>query len=93
MLTFNLGYSTLCKTDLKTPSSIIQKLSKPTPGWLRAHYRLGVAYDRIGELAKAGREFQLHDELKQRQAAEVESRRRAVKQFMVAGQPTYPVAH
>jgi hypothetical protein len=58
-----------------------------------AHYRLGVAYDRIGELAKAKREFQLHDELKQQQAAEVERERRAVKQFLVAGQPTYPVAH
>lgn len=63
------------------------------PGLAEAHYRLGVAYDRIGELAKAKREFQLHDELKQQQAAEVERERRAVKQFLVAGQPTYPVAH
>src|ERR1700689_2439170 len=34
-----------------------------------AHYRLGVAYDRIGEPEKARQEFQLHDELEKQQGA------------------------
>jgi tetratricopeptide (TPR) repeat protein len=60
-----------------------------------AHYRLGVAYDRIGEPAKAKQEFQLHDEIKKLQAAAIEQQRRDVKQFLVVvpGQPAYPLAH
>jgi tetratricopeptide (TPR) repeat protein len=56
-----------------------------------AHYRLGVAYDRIGEHEKARQEFQLHDELEKQQAATVERQRREVKQFLVVleGQPGY----
>ena len=56
-----------------------------------AHYRRGVAYDRIGESAKAKREFQLHDEIKKQQAEAIERQRRQVKQFLVVlpGQPAY----
>jgi tetratricopeptide (TPR) repeat protein len=60
-----------------------------------AHYRLGVAYERISEPAKAKQEFQLHDEIEKAQAAAVERQRQEVKQFMVVlqGQPvvTNPV--
>jgi len=59
------------------------------PELVDAHYRLAVAYDRIGETAEASKEFQLHDALKKQQAAEVERKRREVKQFLVGGQPTY----
>ena len=54
-----------------------------------AHYRLGVAYDRIGSPEKAAQEFKLHDEIEKRQAAAVEQQRREVKQFLVVldGQP------
>jgi Tfp pilus assembly protein PilF len=48
-----------------------------------AHYRLAVAYDRLGMAEKAKQEFALHDQLEQEQAARVESQRRAVKQFLV----------
>jgi hypothetical protein len=44
---------------------------------------LGVAYDRVGEKAKAKGEFQLHDEIEKRRAAEVERQRKEVKQFLV----------
>jgi tetratricopeptide (TPR) repeat protein len=56
-----------------------------------AHYRLGVAYDRIGAPEKARQEFQLHDEIEKQQAAAVERQRREVKQFLVVleGQPGY----
>jgi tetratricopeptide (TPR) repeat protein len=63
------------------------------PELVDAHYRLAVAYDRIGETAKARQQFQLHDEVKKQQAAEIERQRREVKQFLVGGQPTYPAAH
>ncbi len=48
-----------------------------------AHYRLGVAYERVGEREWAAREFQLHDEIDKREAAAIEQERRDVKQFVV----------
>ncbi len=48
-----------------------------------AHYRLGVTYERIGEQAKAKVQFQLHDAIAKRQAAEIQRQRLAVKQFLV----------
>jgi len=59
-----------------------------------AHYRLAVAYDRIGKKAEAAHELALHDQLEQQQAAAVEAQRKAVKQFLFAGQaepPSKPV--
>jgi hypothetical protein len=50
-----------------------------------------VAYDRIGEPAKAKREFQLHDEIQKREAEAVERQRREVKQFLVV--PTDQSVH
>ena len=49
-----------------------------------AHYRLGVAYDRIGQSARAAQEFQLHDQIEKQQAAAIEEQRREIKQFRVA---------
>ncbi len=55
-----------------------------TPSLADAHYRLGVLYDRTGEHEKAKQEFQLHDQIKQRQAAITEQQRRDIKQFLFA---------
>ena len=65
-----------------------------TPGLIEAHYRLGVAYDRSGERAKAKEQFQLHDQIQKQQAAEVDKQRREVKQFLVVeqGKPSDPPA-
>ena len=53
-----------------------------------AHYRLGIAYDRLGEKDKAADEFRLHDELEKEQAAVVNRQRKEVKQFLVqVGEP------
>ena len=62
------------------------------PQLSEAHYRLGTAYDRVGERAKAALEFAQHDKLEKEQAAEVERQRREVKQFLirVAEQPASP---
>jgi len=48
-----------------------------------AHYRLGVAYQRVGNQAKATEQFQLHDTIAKKQAAEIQRQRKEVKQFLV----------
>ena len=48
-----------------------------------AHYRLGVAYQRAGDQAKATEQFQLHDTIAREQAAEIQRQRKEVKQFLV----------
>lgn len=48
-----------------------------------AHYRLGIAYDRTGDPAKARAEYQLHDQIDAANAAMVEQQRREVKQFSI----------
>ena len=48
-----------------------------------AHYRLGVAYDRMGDAAHAQKEFKLHDEIDAANAAATEQQRRQIKQFLV----------
>ncbi len=58
-----------------------------------AHYRLGVAYDRMGAPEKARQEFQQHDEIEALRAAQVERQRREVKQFLVVLQQKPPSAH
>jgi tetratricopeptide (TPR) repeat protein len=48
-----------------------------------AHYRLGVAYVHAGDKVKAQEQFQLHAAIAGEQASEIESQRKAVKQFVV----------
>jgi hypothetical protein len=66
--------------------------SRRTHSLAKAHYRLAVAYDRIGLPEKARQQFQLHDEIEKLQAGAAERQRREVKQFLVVleGQPGYP---
>jgi hypothetical protein len=52
-----------------------------------AHYRLAMAYDRVGERDKAKAELALHQKLDEEQKAEVERQRRAIKQFQVLDTP------
>ena len=59
------------------------KAIEANPQMSEAHYRLGVAYDRVGEKDKAAQQFRLHDEIEKQQAAAVEKQRREVKQFLV----------
>jgi tetratricopeptide (TPR) repeat protein len=82
----NLEYS---RRNLEKAIGDYAKAIETKPDLVDAHYRLAVAYDRIGEKEKATQQFQLHDELKKQQAAEIEQQRREVKQFLVNGQPTF----
>jgi tetratricopeptide (TPR) repeat protein len=72
---------------------LYEKAIEANPQLAEAHYRLGVAYDRTGEKARAKEEFALHDEIEKRQAAAIEEQRREVKQFQVLPQgPSVPPA-
>ena len=51
-----------------------------------AHYRLAVAYDRVGRTQLAKEEFRLHDELEAARAERTEQQRRQIKQFVMASQ-------
>jgi tetratricopeptide (TPR) repeat protein len=85
-----LGILSASERNFEKAIDFYTKAIAANPQMGEAHYRLGVAYDRIGESAKAKREFQLHDEIKKKEAEDVERQRREVKQFLVVlpGQPT-----
>jgi len=48
-----------------------------------AHYRLSLAYKRIGDEAKAHEEFQAYQRVEETEAAAVERQRRELRQFLV----------
>jgi tetratricopeptide (TPR) repeat protein len=87
-----LGILYSAERDFEKAIGFYTKAITINPDLSAAHYRLGVAYERMGEPAKAKQEFQLHDEVEKRQAAAVERQRREIKQFMVVlkVEPTNP---
>jgi tetratricopeptide (TPR) repeat protein len=88
-----LGILAASQRDYQKAIQLYTNAIDVNPQLGEAHYRLGVAYDRLGEREKAQQEFQLHDEIEKRQAVAVERERREVKQFVVVqGQPAHSVA-
>jgi cytochrome c-type biogenesis protein CcmH/NrfG len=59
------------------------KALESDPKLAEAHYRLAVAYDRVGEQDKVKQELRIHDEIAKAQAEAVEQERRQIKQFVV----------
>ena len=90
-----LGVLQSSQHDYEKAIGFYAKAIEVNPQLSEAHYRLGMAYDRIGERAKATQEFQLHDEIEKQSAAEVQRQRREVKQFLVVvpEQPNPQPAH
>lgn len=88
-----LGILHYSQRDLEKAIGFYIQAIDANPELVDAYYRLAVAYDRTGEHEKARQEFQLHDDIKKRQAAAVERQRKEVKQFLVGGQPIYPKSH
>ncbi|HEY3706779.1 MAG TPA: tetratricopeptide repeat protein [Terracidiphilus sp.] len=78
-----LGILQASRSDYQQASGFYRKAIAADALSTEAHYRLGVAYDRLGEKDKAAEEFRLHDELEKQQAAAVDRQRREVKQFLV----------
>jgi tetratricopeptide (TPR) repeat protein len=87
-----LGVLKASQRDYPKAIEFYSKAIATNPELSEAHYRLGVAYDRVGDRAKAKQEFQLHDEIEKKQAATVERQRREVKQFLVVV-PDKPADH
>ena len=86
-----LGILSASRRDLDKAIGFYTKAIDANPELADAHYRLGVAYDRTGQPAKARQEFLLHDQIKQQQAEAIERQRREVKQFLFA-QPGTPAS-
>jgi tetratricopeptide (TPR) repeat protein len=78
-----LGILSASRSKFPEAITFYKKAIEGEPQLGEAHYRLAVAYDRVGERAKAEEEFKLHDEIKSQQAEAVEKNRREVKQFLI----------
>jgi Tfp pilus assembly protein PilF len=89
-----LGILSASQRNFGKATDFYRKAIKANPQLGDAHYRLGVAYDRIGESEKAKQEFKLHDEIEKRQAEAIERQRRELKQFLIVlpGEPAHPPA-
>jgi regulator of sirC expression with transglutaminase-like and TPR domain len=48
-----------------------------------AHYRLGLAYKRVGQETKAQQEFQRYQEVSEADTAALERQRREVRQYLI----------
>jgi tetratricopeptide (TPR) repeat protein len=59
-----------------------EKAVVANPAGGEAHYRLGLTYKRIGEEAKAQREFEQYKQLDKSEAATIERQRRELRQFL-----------
>ena len=77
-----LGNIYLARGALQEALAAYQKSVAANPGNSEAHYRLGLTYKRLGEEAKAQREFSEYKQLNQAQAAAVERERRELRQFL-----------
>lgn len=80
---FQLGNLSADQKQWEQAVGFYLKAIEANPQLSEAHYRLGVAYERTGKKAEAREQFQLHDEIAKKQAAEIQRQRLAVKQFLV----------
>jgi tetratricopeptide (TPR) repeat protein len=87
-----LGILSFSRREYEKAIGFYTRAIQANPQLSAAYYRLGVAYDRIGQRVKASQEFQLHDEIEKQKAAAVERQRREVKQFLVIA-PGAPAVH
>ena len=78
-----LGNLRSTQQDYRRAIDFYEKAIKANPRSSEAHYRLGMAYDRVGDKVKARQEFQIHDEIEKKQAKQIDRQRREVKQFVV----------
>lgn len=79
-----LGNLSATQRNFKDAVDDYQKAIHANPKLAEAYYRLGVAYDRLGQREQAAQQFALHDAIRKEQAADVERQRKEIKQFLVA---------
>jgi tetratricopeptide (TPR) repeat protein len=80
---FELGNLSASDKQWEQARTLYLQAIQADPELSDAHYRLGVVYQRTGEQDKARDQFQLHDAIAGKQAAEIQRQREAVKQFLV----------
>jgi Flp pilus assembly protein TadD len=78
-----LGILEASRADYVAASEFYLKAITADPQSTEAHYRLAVAYDRMGRRDKAAEEFKRHDELEKQHAEIVQRQRKEIKQFLV----------
>lgn len=78
-----LGVIQASQSHYQKAAEFYEKAIQADSNFTEAHYRLGVAYDRLGEKGKAAEQFSIHARLKAQEAAAVDRQRREVKQFLV----------
>ena len=61
----------------------MQKATAADPNLTEAHFRLGQAYKKIGDAAKAREEFQVYERIQKAEATVAEQQRREIQQFVV----------
>jgi tetratricopeptide (TPR) repeat protein len=77
-----LGNLYLSRGALPEALAAYQKAVAANPVGSEAHYRLGLTYKRVGEEAKAQREFENYKRLDKTEAATIERQRRELRQFL-----------
>jgi tetratricopeptide (TPR) repeat protein len=78
-----LGVLSYSRRDYQDAIDFFRRATAADPQLGEAHYRLGMAYDRMGERDQAKAELDLHEKIERQQKEEVERQRRAIKQFRV----------
>lgn len=78
-----LGNLSASEKQWEQARSLYLQAIQADPDLSDAHYRLGVVYQRTGDQDKAREQFQLHDAIAGKQAAEIQRQRETVKQFLV----------
>jgi Flp pilus assembly protein TadD len=71
------------QNDFEQAIRVCKKAIEVNPQLGEAHYRLGLAYQRMGEKAKAQQEFQAYEQIQKIEAAAVEQQRRELRQFLI----------
>jgi tetratricopeptide (TPR) repeat protein len=90
-----LGVLRSTRGDFEQAIRAYKKAMEVNPNLAEAHYRLGLAYQGIGEKAKAQQEFQVYEQVQKTEAAETERQRRELRQFLIIlkDQPVVSPSH
>jgi len=78
-----LGMVYAARANFAQAIEIYKKAAEINPQSSEAHYRLALAYKRVGEEEKSGRELKLYKEADQTETAAFEQQRREIRQFLI----------
>jgi len=78
-----LGNLYFARAGFSSALAAYQKAVAATPTSSQAHYRLGLAYKRMGEVSKSQHEFEEYKELEKKEGDAIERQRRELRQFLI----------